>query len=130
MQFLLLPLALFLAPQPSLSAVTQADIERSVFMRLQVIDVERILTNNRIITKYIKCMLRQGVCPPEARDFRRTIPVILRHLCENCTDRQRNALKLIFTFVKENYPDEWGRLMKLYDPKGEAQERLNAFIAS
>nr|AYN07336.1 chemosensory protein 8 [Yemma signatus] len=125
----ILRLALGLAvPLAVLPALTEVELEKAVLSRIQVIDIERILTNDRIINKYLKCMLRQGVCPPEARDFRRTLPTILRKLCDSCTDRQKKSLRQIFMFVRTKFPNEWERLLKLYDPKNEARERLNDFI--
>ncbi|XP_066905171.1 ejaculatory bulb-specific protein 3-like [Halyomorpha halys] len=112
------------------AAVSDTQLERQVLARLQVIDVERILNNNRIINKYLKCMLRQGVCPPEARDFRRVLPKLIKHLCEKCTDRQRTALKQIFTFVRTKFPKEWEQMKILYATNPEDQIRMEKFAAT
>lgn len=34
------------------------------------VDVEKILTNNRVLTNYIKCMMEEGPCTPEGRELK------------------------------------------------------------
>jgi hypothetical protein len=34
------------------------------------VDVERILSNGRILTNYIKCVLDEGPCTPEGRELK------------------------------------------------------------
>nr|CAI5821712.1 unnamed protein product [Callosobruchus analis] len=37
------------------------------------IDIDRILSNRRILTNYVKCILDQGPCTPDGREFRSEI---------------------------------------------------------
>ena len=34
------------------------------------VDVERILSNGRILTNYIKCVMDEGPCTPEGRELK------------------------------------------------------------
>jgi hypothetical protein len=34
------------------------------------VDVERILSNGRILTNYIKCIMDEGPCTPEGRELK------------------------------------------------------------
>lgn len=46
------------------------DPARRALYRLERIDVDTMLNNNRIMTNYVKCFVGKGACSPEARDFR------------------------------------------------------------
>ncbi|KAL1110318.1 hypothetical protein AAG570_007851 [Ranatra chinensis] len=51
-------------------AITDAQIAQIVLARLELIDIDRLLDNARILDSYIRCMLHRGPCSPEGRDFR------------------------------------------------------------
>lgn len=34
------------------------------------VDVDKILTNTRVLTNYIKCMMEEGPCTPEGRELK------------------------------------------------------------
>ncbi|CAB0016829.1 unnamed protein product [Nesidiocoris tenuis] len=58
-----------------------------------------------------------------------SLPLILEHLCENrCNARETTNLQKIFEFVRNKRSQEWERLQKLYDPKGQYIEKIEAFI--
>lgn len=52
------------------SSQSNNDPSRIALQRLETIDVDKILGNNRILTNYIRCFLNEGACSPEARDFK------------------------------------------------------------
>lgn len=39
--------------------------------RLDNINIESVLSNDRVLTNYIKCLLDQGACTREGRDLKR-----------------------------------------------------------
>lgn len=49
---------------------------QTALQRLENIDVDKILGNNRILTNYVRCFLDEGACSPEARDFKSKYGII------------------------------------------------------
>lgn len=40
------------------------------------VDVERILSNGRILTNYIKCLMDEGPCTPEGRELKSKLAAV------------------------------------------------------
>lgn len=40
------------------------------------VDVDKILTNSRVLTNYIKCMMEEGPCTPEGRELKSKFEII------------------------------------------------------
>nr|AVM86438.1 chemosensory protein [Corythucha ciliata] len=110
------------------AAITTSERERNFLRMLDVIDVDLVLSNQRIVTKYVRCVLRTGSCSPEGRDLKQALPHLFKNLCEQCNVRQTTGLRKIFRHVKLNRPDDWKKVMQIYDPKRENVSRLDIFI--
>jgi hypothetical protein len=52
------------------AVVCAADKQKAYTTKYDNVDVESILSNNRILTSYIKCMLDEGPCTPDARELK------------------------------------------------------------
>jgi hypothetical protein len=59
----LLPVLLF-------AVLSAADKPKTYTTKYDNVDVDSILSNNRILTNYIKCMLDEGPCTPEGRELK------------------------------------------------------------
>nr|AXY87875.1 chemosensory protein 6 [Subpsaltria yangi]AXY87877.1 chemosensory protein 8 [Subpsaltria yangi] len=112
------------------AAQSANDPARSALQRLETIDVDKILGNNRILTNYIRCFLNEGACSPEARDFKRLIPKLASTACGDCTENQRSIVKKIFMHMINNRPDDWRMLQQTYDPEGRNVKTIEEFLTS
>ncbi|XP_018333667.1 ejaculatory bulb-specific protein 3 [Agrilus planipennis] len=92
--------------------------------RYEALDLDSILSNERILKNYINCFLDKGPCSPEARDFKKDIPVFIKSKCGDCTDVQRKVVLKASKFLIEKKPDEWKLLLSKYDPSGEYEAFL------
>nr|AGZ04914.1 chemosensory protein 4 [Sogatella furcifera] len=118
-----------LALSSSASAATkEKDPERKALYRLEYIDIEKVLDNNRMLTNFIRCFLRKGPCSPEARDFRKLLPKLAKTMCSDCSPRQRFIIKKVFKHLMEERPKEWELLMDRFDPQRKYAERLDTFM--
>nr|AXG21596.1 chemosensory protein 3 [Agrilus mali] len=88
------------------------------------LDLDSILSNERILKNYINCFLDKGPCSPEARDFKKDIPVFMQSKCADCTVVQRKVVLRASKFLIEKKPDEWKLLLSKYDPSGEYETFL------
>lgn len=114
----------------NVTAQAPNDPSRITLQRLETIDVDKILGNNRILTNYIRCFLNEGACSPEARDFKRLIPTLASTACGDCTENQRLIIKKIFRHMIDNRPDDWRMLQQTYDPEGRNVKTIEEFLRS
>jgi hypothetical protein len=52
------------------AVLSAADKPKTYTAKYDNVDVESILSNNRILTNYIKCMMDEGPCTPDARELK------------------------------------------------------------
>ncbi|CAD7091999.1 unnamed protein product [Hermetia illucens] len=82
------------------------------------IDVDSVLSNDRIRSNYVKCLLETGPCTPEGRELRNLLPEALATNCAKCTAVQsKNLVKTLRKF-ENSETKEWKLLTRKYDPKG------------
>ncbi|KAJ8969457.1 hypothetical protein NQ317_008789 [Molorchus minor] len=87
------------------------------------IDVDKILSNDRVLTNYIKCLMEEGPCTPEGRELKKTLPDALSTGCTKCNPKQKETAEKVFKHLTTKRPADWERLTKKYDPKGEYKKR-------
>nr|QCX43093.1 chemosensory protein csp13 [Helopeltis theivora] len=83
------------------------------------IDVDKILSNDRILTQYIKCLMEEGNCTNEGKELKRTLPDALATGCTKCSEKQKAQTEKVLRHLSKNRPRDWARLKGKYDPKGE-----------
>ncbi|XP_050084119.1 ejaculatory bulb-specific protein 3-like [Anopheles aquasalis] len=82
------------------------------------IDVDRVLSNDRILNNYLKCLLDKGPCTQEGRELKKTLPDALKTNCEKCSEKQRNSSRKVIAHLEDRKPVEWKKLLDKYDPEG------------
>ncbi|KDR22551.1 ejaculatory bulb-specific protein 3-like [Zootermopsis nevadensis] len=90
------------------------------------VDVDSILGNSRILTSYIKCMLDEGPCTPDARDLKKTLPDALQTGCEKCNEKQKTTSERVIKHLIKERSKDWDRLVNKFDPKGEYKKRYES----
>ncbi|XP_059487412.1 uncharacterized protein LOC132203567 [Neocloeon triangulifer] len=96
--------------------------------RLDNIDMDRILTNRRLVHNYVGCMVNQKPCTAEGKEFKRSLPDVLLTECSKCSvQMQRNIEHMVHVLQKE-YPLEWKQLVKHYDPDGSYRKRYTQYL--
>ncbi|XP_068084032.1 ejaculatory bulb-specific protein 3-like [Anabrus simplex] len=93
------------------------------------LDVDAIISNDRALMAYIKCLLDETPCATaEGREFRKNLPEALRTNCSKCTDAQKNIIRKLAKSTIEKHPKEWEKIKNKYDPKGEHHEAFSKFL--
>ncbi|GJQ80143.1 putative chemosensory protein [Trypoxylus dichotomus] len=90
------------------------------------VDVDRILSNQRILTNYLKCLMDEGPCTNEGKELKKTLPDALAGECSKCTDKQRASAEKVIRFLIKNRTNDWKRLTTKYDPTGQYRKRYEA----
>lgn len=87
------------------------------------INVRQILSNERLLDNYIKCLLDLKRCNNEAQELRRVLPEALTTNCAKCTPKQRDSAREVVNFLSTRKPMEWSLLLAKYDPQGIYQSK-------
>nr|QNL15628.1 chemosensory protein [Procecidochares utilis] len=99
-------------------AVQVAVAQKQYTNKFDTVDVDGVLSNNRILTNYIKCLMDKGPCTPEGRELKKLLPDALQTDCSKCTEPQRKNSQKVINFLRANRPGEWKLLLDKYDSKG------------
>lgn len=96
--------------------------------RYDNLDIDTILSSNRLVNNYVDCLLSRKPCPPEGKDLKRILPEALRTKCSRCSSTQKeNALKIITTLYY-SYPNQYQALRERWDPSGEYHRRFEEYL--
>ncbi|MCQ9140773.1 A10/OS-D family protein, partial [Bacillus amyloliquefaciens] len=81
------------------------------------INIDEILSNKRLLTPYIKCMLDEIKCSTEGKELKSHIKDALENECIKCTDAQKSGTRKVIGHLINKEPEYWSQLTKKYDPK-------------
>ncbi|XP_071449626.1 ejaculatory bulb-specific protein 3-like [Hetaerina americana] len=94
------------------------------------VDIDRILSNARILNNYIKCLMDEGPCTAEGRELKRTLPDALQTECSKCSEKQKTTAEKVIKHLIDNRAKDWDRLLKKYDPTGEYKRKYEKAVRS
>ncbi|EDW09278.1 ejaculatory bulb-specific protein 3 [Drosophila mojavensis] len=100
------------------AALALARPEKKYTNKFDNVNVDEVLSNNRILNAYIKCLMESGPCTAEGRELKKLLPDALESECSKCTDVQRRNSNKVINYLRTNKPREWTMLLDKYDSKG------------
>lgn len=80
------------------------------------VDLEEVLTSDRLFNSYYKCLLETGNCSPDGRELRRILPEALQTNCAKCSDNQKAGTERVIRYLAANRKEQWKKLQEKYDP--------------
>ncbi|KAL1130948.1 hypothetical protein AAG570_012189 [Ranatra chinensis] len=93
--------------------------------RYDNIDLQEILSNERLYKKYFDC-LKGGKCTPDGKELRDILPDALKTGCSKCSEKQRRGSQTVFKHLIEKRPADYAVLEKIYDPTGSYKAKYQA----
>ncbi|KAG5326575.1 PEB3 protein, partial [Acromyrmex heyeri] len=87
------------------------------------VDVDAILSNDRLLNGYVGCLLDKNPCTPDAAELKKNLPDALEHDCAGCSEAQKNMADKISHHLIDNKPDDWKLLEDKYDSTGAYRRR-------
>ncbi|XP_023171873.2 ejaculatory bulb-specific protein 3 [Drosophila hydei] len=90
------------------------------------IDVDEILTSDRLFNNYFKCLIDMGKCTPDGRELKKSLPDALVTECSKCSEKQKQNTDKVIRFIIENKKEEWKALQAKYDPEEVYIKRYRA----
>lgn len=94
------------------------------------IDVDQILTSDRLMKGYVDCLLDKGRCTPDGKALKETLPDALENECSKCTEKQKTGSDKVIRNLVNKRPNLWKELGAKYDPKNIYQQRYKDKIES
>ncbi|XP_067004284.1 ejaculatory bulb-specific protein 3 [Anabrus simplex] len=85
------------------------------------INIDQILTNDRLLNNYRKC-LTQGYdddCSQEGKALKKVLSEALVTDCKLCTEKQKANAEKVIKHLLKNKPEIWQEISARYDPHGE-----------
>nr|AII01033.1 chemosensory protein [Dendrolimus kikuchii] len=102
----------------SLAAVVLSDCPDGLYTdRYDTTNVDEIVSNDRLMTPYVSCLLEKGNCTPEGKELKNHIAHALQTGCECCTNQQKSKSRVVIGHFINEKPDVWNELAAKYDPK-------------
>uniref|UniRef100_A0A2A4J6K0 Chemosensory protein n=1 Tax=Heliothis virescens TaxID=7102 RepID=A0A2A4J6K0_HELVI len=87
------------------------------------VDLDEILANDRLLVPYIKCVLDEGKCAPDAKELKEHIREALETGCAKCTDAQKDGTRRVIAHLIKKKIEEWEKLKAKYDPEGKYSQK-------
>ncbi|KAL3289152.1 hypothetical protein HHI36_003589 [Cryptolaemus montrouzieri] len=84
--------------------------------KLENVDIEAILKNDRLLMNYHKCLMEGTGCTPEGDTLRKRLPEALETGCAQCSEKETEASKRVSKFLMTEKPELWQQLLDKYDP--------------
>ncbi|XP_046428165.1 ejaculatory bulb-specific protein 3-like isoform X1 [Neodiprion fabricii] len=92
------------------------------------VNVDVILHSDRLLNRYIACVLDYGPCSPDGRYFRTILPDALATNCAKCTDKMKGNVRKMSNHIMKRRPEDWAKFVQKYDIDGKYKESFARFL--
>ncbi|XP_068620558.1 ejaculatory bulb-specific protein 3-like [Battus philenor] len=82
------------------------------------VNLDEVVSNERLLSGYINCLLDQGPCTPDGKELKTNLPDAIANNCKSCTERQRDGADKVMHHIIDNRPDDWEKLEQKYQSDG------------
>ncbi|XP_018896930.2 ejaculatory bulb-specific protein 3 [Bemisia tabaci] len=107
-----------------------APLEQSDLEKFENMDLSSILSNKRLRTAYVNCMVDKGPCTADAAEFKKILPDLTETQCADCSAKFKELIKKSVTTFQKDYPEDWKTLMAHFDPDNKRAADLEKFMSS
>ncbi|BET02605.1 Insect pheromone-Hypothetical protein family, A10/OS-D [Nesidiocoris tenuis] len=87
------------------------------------IDLDEILSNQRLYKKYYDCLANKGKCTPDGKELKDALPDALKTGCSKCSEKQKQGTEKVAQYVLKNKPQDYKVLEAIYDPSGTYRKK-------
>lgn len=92
------------------------------------VDIDAILSNQRLTTNYVNCLLDKGKCNEDGKTLKEVIPDALVTECKKCNEKQRASVRKVAHHLIKNRKSDWDALIAKYDPEGKFQKGYQHYL--
>lgn len=108
-------------------AVARPDGEKYT-TKYDSIDIDSILSNERLSNNYVNCLLEKGKCNEEGNTLKQVIPDALITGCTKCSEKQRESIRKVVQHLVKKRPADWDALLAKYDPNGTYRHNYQKYL--
>nr|ANA10248.1 chemosensory protein 6 [Adelphocoris suturalis] len=90
------------------------------------IDIDEILTNERLYKKYFDCIQGIGKCTPDGIELKEKIPEALKTECAKCNEKQKAGVEKVMRYLITKKPEDFKILEDKFDPEGVYRKKYEA----
>ncbi|XP_045466459.1 ejaculatory bulb-specific protein 3-like isoform X2 [Harmonia axyridis] len=112
------------------AAINVAHSEEGYSSKLENIDVDAIIKNERLLQNHFKCLIDGQGCTPEAEELKKNIPEIMETCCAKCSDKHKEAAKKMTEYLLANKPELIKKVLDKYDPERKYTQKCNEQLKS
>ncbi|XP_045466463.1 ejaculatory bulb-specific protein 3-like [Harmonia axyridis] len=116
-------MGLFLQIVAFMAIILTGHCEDGYSSKLEKIDIDAIIKNDRLLQNHFGCILQGRGCTPEADELKRHIPEIMETCCEKCSDKHKEDAKKMSLFLIDNKPEYVKSMLDKYDPIREYTQK-------
>nr|QFU27926.1 chemosensory protein 11 [Apolygus lucorum] len=88
------------------------------------IDLDEILSNQRLYQKYFDCVMGKGKCTPDGTELKDKIPEALQNECAKCSEKQKKGAEKVLRFLITEKKDDFKLLEEKFDPEGKYRKKF------
>nr|UNG39398.1 chemosensory protein 4 [Apocheima cinerarius] len=107
----------------SIMALVHVQCEKIYTNKYDGVDLEEILSSERLLTGYVNCLLDLGPCTPDAMELKKNLPDAIDNNCEMCTEWQREGADQVMQYIIEHRPGDWEKLEQKYNEDGSYKRK-------
>uniref|UniRef100_A0A1B6CPR7 Uncharacterized protein n=1 Tax=Clastoptera arizonana TaxID=38151 RepID=A0A1B6CPR7_9HEMI len=96
--------------------------------RLDKVDVDEVIKNQRLYTLLFKCVLETGPCSPDGRELKSRIPEAIKTNCSGCTQQEKTLARKTIKTLMATHKEDWQKLINKYDPDKKYIKNLEKFL--
>ncbi|XP_076289580.1 chemosensory protein 4 [Lasioglossum baleicum] len=90
------------------------------------VDIDSVLSSERLLNGYVNCLLDRGSCTPDASELKKNLPDGLEHDCSACSEKQKEVADKVSHYLIDHRSEDWSLLEAKYDPTGAYRQRYLA----
>ncbi|KAK7586250.1 hypothetical protein V9T40_004126 [Parthenolecanium corni] len=90
------------------------------------VNVDEVLGNERLLQKYIDCILDKGKCTADGQELKNALPEAIKNECGGCSEKQKEGAQKVAKHLYEHKKEVWEELLNKYDPDGTFREKYKA----
>ncbi|XP_018321503.1 ejaculatory bulb-specific protein 3-like [Agrilus planipennis] len=104
------------------AVLTTIFAQHDIIARLQSINLDEVVNNDRLFNNFYKCLTDEGRCSKDAKSVKNLTIEIVKTKCSQCTDDEKSLIKKSLDLVKKRRPEQFKILSVKYDPEDVLDE--------
>ncbi|XP_046970313.1 ejaculatory bulb-specific protein 3-like [Vanessa cardui] len=98
------------------------------FTRYKHINFEDVVANKQLLKPYVDCFIGTGPCTVEGNEIKEKIAQTVQESCGRCSEKQKTLVSKMMNAMKAEFPEEWTKMDKIYNPDGKFDEPVKEFM--